>query len=144
MSQPALSAAVQLLSLDESGLAGLQQLTNLNDITRLLHEMLARERSVNAELEGLLSKRSTLEGGLVTLQSSTAEVRDTLKIVPNTVVAGAWTLAPCTTVGCAWQRLTFEFEALTLRFLRRCWRWCTRTRSRWQRAWRRRHSCRSG
>jgi hypothetical protein len=55
-------------------MAVLRELTNLNDITRVLHEMLARERCVNAELEGLTAKRGTLETGLVTLRSSTAEV----------------------------------------------------------------------
>lgn len=61
------------LALSEPSMAGLRELTNLNDITRLLHEMLAKERGVNAELEGLIAKRGTLEGGLVTLRSSTAE-----------------------------------------------------------------------
>ena len=49
------------------------QLTNLNDINRLLNETLGRERAVDVELEGLLAKRRVIEGSLATLQSSTAE-----------------------------------------------------------------------
>lgn len=69
-------------------MAGLHDLTNLNDITRLLHEMLAKERSVNAELEGLLQKRSTLEGSMVTLQSSTAEMLEVVRADAETLAAG--------------------------------------------------------
>ena len=74
LAQPASPAQRSPLGFEDPGLAGLRELTNLNDIMRLLHEVAAKERSVNAELEGLLSKRGALEGGLVTLQSSTAEV----------------------------------------------------------------------
>lgn len=51
----------------------MSQLTNLNDINRLLNETLGRERAVDVELEGMLAKRRVIEGSLATLQSSTAE-----------------------------------------------------------------------
>ncbi|KAK9830013.1 hypothetical protein WJX72_009198 [[Myrmecia] bisecta] len=54
------------------------QLTNLNDINRLLHETVAKERSIDAELEQLLSKREDIEAGLLVLHSATAE---TLEVV---------------------------------------------------------------
>ncbi len=96
MAQPASPLPTQPpLSFTKPGLAGLQELTNLNDISRLLHEMLAKERSVNAELEGLLSKRSTLEGSLVTLQSSTAEVRGPLPTIEHTVADLFCAAHPC-------------------------------------------------
>ena len=50
------------------------QLTSLNDINRLLHETLGRERAIDAELEGLLAKRGDVEGRLLDLRVSTAEV----------------------------------------------------------------------
>ena len=75
MAAPLMVQQGQLASSAQPSMAGLRELTNLNDITRVLHEMLARERSVNAELEGLITKRGMLEAGLVTLRSSTAEVR---------------------------------------------------------------------
>ena len=49
------------------------QLTSLNDINRLLHETLGRERAIDAELEGLLAKRGDVEGRLLDLRASTAE-----------------------------------------------------------------------
>jgi hypothetical protein len=75
MAAPLMAQQAQLASSAQPSMSGLRELTNLNDITRVLHEMLARERGVNAELEGLITKRGTLEAGLVTLRSSTAEVR---------------------------------------------------------------------
>ena len=75
MAAPLMAQQAQLASSAQPSMSGLRELTNLNDITRVLHEMLARERSVNAELEGLITKRGTLEAGLVTLRSSTAEAR---------------------------------------------------------------------
>ena len=57
----------------EGEVAAVAQLTNLNDINRLLQETLGRERALDQELEGLLSKRSDIEGQLATLQSSTIE-----------------------------------------------------------------------
>lgn len=75
MASPLIAQQAQLASSVQPSMSGLRELTNLNDITRVLHEMLARERGVNAELEGLITKRGTLEAGLITLRSSTAEVR---------------------------------------------------------------------
>ena len=51
------------------------QLTSLNDINRLLHETLGRERAIDGELEGLLAKRGDVEGRLLDLRASTAEAR---------------------------------------------------------------------
>jgi hypothetical protein len=53
--------------------AAVAQLTSLNDINRLLHETLGRERAIDAELEGLLAKRGDVEGRLLDLRASTAE-----------------------------------------------------------------------
>ncbi len=53
------------------------QLTSLNDINRLLHETLGRERAIDGELEGLLAKRGDVEGRLLDLRASTAEARAT-------------------------------------------------------------------
>ena len=55
--------------------AAAAQLTNLNDINRLLQETLGGERAIDAELEGLLAKRGDIEGRLASLQTSTAEAR---------------------------------------------------------------------
>jgi len=49
------------------------QLTSLNDINRLLHETLGRERAIDGELEDLLAKRGDVEGRLLDLRASTAE-----------------------------------------------------------------------
>lgn len=54
--------------------AGVRQLDNLADVTRLLGEVVAQEISVNAELEGLLAQRGVVEGTLISLQASTSEV----------------------------------------------------------------------
>ena len=53
----------------------IKRLTNLADINRALHETHARERSIEAELEELLSKRSAIEETFVTLHDSASEVR---------------------------------------------------------------------
>ncbi len=56
-------------------LESVKRLTNLADINRALHETHARERSIEAELEELLSKRSAIEETFVTLHDSASEVR---------------------------------------------------------------------
>ena len=56
-------------------LALIRKLTNVADINRLLHDTLAKERTVDQELEQLLGKRVEVEQGLLGLQASTAEVR---------------------------------------------------------------------
>jgi len=56
-----------------------KRLTNLNDITRALHETVARERSIKAELEQLLLKRTEIEKGFVNLRESASDVRPKLQ-----------------------------------------------------------------
>ena len=55
-------------------LESIKRLTNLADINRALHETHAKERSIEAELEELLSKRSAIEETFVTLHDSASEV----------------------------------------------------------------------
>ena len=59
-------------------LESIKRLTNLADINRALHETHAHERSIEAELEELLSKRSTIEETFVTLHDSASEVRSSV------------------------------------------------------------------
>ena len=54
--------------------AAVKRLTNLNDIVRALHETHARERSIEGELEQLLSKRSDIEKSFLRLHSTASEV----------------------------------------------------------------------
>ncbi len=56
-------------------LESIKRLTNLADINRALHETHAHERSIEAELEELLSKRSSIEESFVSLHDSASEVR---------------------------------------------------------------------
>jgi conserved oligomeric Golgi complex subunit 4 len=63
------------LSTSHVDLHQLRKLSNLNDINRLLHETLTKERNIDGELEKLLAKRSVIEGSLAALHSGTAEVR---------------------------------------------------------------------
>ncbi|KAK9907313.1 hypothetical protein WJX75_001280 [Coccomyxa subellipsoidea] len=58
--------------------SSVKRLTNLTDINRALHETVARERSIEAELEQLLSKRVEIEKGFVNLHDSASDVLDTL------------------------------------------------------------------
>ncbi|EIE27386.1 COG4-domain-containing protein [Coccomyxa subellipsoidea C-169] len=55
-----------------------KRLTNLNEINRALHETVARERSIEAELEQLLSKRAEIEKGFVNLHDSASDVLESL------------------------------------------------------------------
>jgi hypothetical protein len=55
--------------------AVIKKLTNLNDINKLLHETLAKERAVDAELDKMLMKRGDLERSILSLNASTSEVR---------------------------------------------------------------------
>ncbi|KAG1668624.1 hypothetical protein FOA52_001493 [Chlamydomonas sp. UWO 241] len=59
-------------------LALIHRLTNLNEITRILHETIAKERAVDVELDQLLSKRAELERSFLLLNTPTAE---TLELV---------------------------------------------------------------
>eukprot|EP00878_Enallax_costatus_P016453 GHUV01017258.1.p1 GENE.GHUV01017258.1~~GHUV01017258.1.p1 ORF type:complete len:570 (+),score=170.72 GHUV01017258.1:179-1888(+) len=52
----------------------LQQLTNLDDINRLLHETIAKERAIEAELDKQLGKRSELERNILLLNATTSEM----------------------------------------------------------------------
>ena len=54
--------------------SSVRRLTNLNDINRALHETLALERSIEAELEQLLSKRADIEKGFINLHDSASDV----------------------------------------------------------------------
>ncbi|CAK0785054.1 hypothetical protein CVIRNUC_008259 [Coccomyxa viridis] len=54
-------------------LESIKRLTNLADINRALHETHAHERSIEAELEELLSKRSSIEESFVSLHDSASE-----------------------------------------------------------------------
>ena len=55
-------------------LRGVEQLTSLTDISRLLHETLATERGLEAELDRLLSRRGDLEQSLLALHEESREV----------------------------------------------------------------------
>jgi hypothetical protein len=48
--------------------------TNLTDINRVLHETLAKERTIDLELEKLLGKRGELESKFLSLHASTSEL----------------------------------------------------------------------
>ncbi|CAL5229024.1 g12271 [Coccomyxa viridis] len=60
------------------GLESIKRLTNLADINRALHETHAKERSIEAELEELLSKRTAIEDTFVTLHDSASEALEGL------------------------------------------------------------------
>ena len=63
-------------------LESIKRLTNLADINRALHETHARERSIEAELEELLSRRSAIQETFVTLHDSASEVRTAAGLYP--------------------------------------------------------------
>ncbi len=70
------------------------KLTNVNDVNRLLHETVAKERAVDLELDRQLSKRSDLERNFLLLNTPTAEVLCQLwhlqsKVIPYRAVATA-------------------------------------------------------
>lgn len=52
----------------------LSSLTNQADINRLLHETIAWERSLEAELDKQLGRRSELERDILQLNAATSEV----------------------------------------------------------------------
>lgn len=54
--------------------AQLSSLTNLNDINRLLHETIAWERSIEADLDKQLGRRTELERDILQLNAATSEV----------------------------------------------------------------------
>jgi len=61
-------------------LANCRGLTNLNDINRLLHEVVARERAIDSELEQQLGRRGEIERSLQLTSSSTAEVLEVMQV----------------------------------------------------------------
>lgn len=67
------------MSLGALDLAAVRSLSNIADVHRLLHEANTRERSIDAELEQLLSRRGQLEDGLLSLHDATVEVRVSAK-----------------------------------------------------------------
>lgn len=52
----------------------LSTLTNLTDINRLLHETIAWERSIEADLDKQLGRRTELERDILQLNAATSEV----------------------------------------------------------------------
>lgn len=61
--------------MEVSNLAVVKNLTNLADVNRLLHEINARERSIEGILEGLQANRSAKEAELSHLHTSSQEVK---------------------------------------------------------------------
>jgi hypothetical protein len=61
--------------MEVGNLAVIRNLTNLTDVNRLLHEINARERSIEGILEGLQINRSSKESELSHLHSSSQEVK---------------------------------------------------------------------
>lgn len=53
----------------------LSSLTNQNEINRLLHETIAWERSIEADLDKQLGRRTELERDILQLNAATSEVR---------------------------------------------------------------------
>jgi hypothetical protein len=52
----------------------LRTLVNLNEINKLLHDTVARERAIDTELDRQLQKRADLERTILALNASTSEV----------------------------------------------------------------------
>ena len=57
------------------GMEVIHRLTVLTDINRVLHETIAKERSIDADLDRLLLKRMELERSFLSLNTPTAEVQ---------------------------------------------------------------------
>ena len=77
---PGAAALAQAPAAVIGDLAIIRKLTSVADISRLLHDTLARERAVDQELEQLLGRRVQVEQGLLGLRGSTAEVRGGIPI----------------------------------------------------------------
>ena len=67
-------AAADLQSSWLLDVSSVEKLSSLSDISRLLHETLAQERGIEAELDHLLNRRGELEQTLVTLHADSTEV----------------------------------------------------------------------
>lgn len=81
------------LNVDEGLIADIsivEKLTSLSDISRLLHETLAKERGLEAELDQLLNRRGELEQGLIELHASSREVRTTPCLCAIVPLARGW------------------------------------------------------
>lgn len=59
-----------------SDVAVIHKLTSLADVNRMLHESLAKERTIDSDLDRLLSKRVELERSFLLLNAPTVEVGD--------------------------------------------------------------------
>jgi hypothetical protein len=76
-----MTAVSAAMAAAEGGLAGsCRELTNLADISRLLHEVVAKERAIDGELEQQLGRRGEIEKSLLLLNSSTAEVLELMQV----------------------------------------------------------------
>jgi hypothetical protein len=78
------------IELDESlvaDISAVEKLTSLSDISRLLHDTLAKERGLEAELDQLLNRRGELEKGLLDLHAGSREVN--LRLLTLTLTGGA-------------------------------------------------------
>ncbi len=79
------------IELDESlvaDISAVENLTSLSDISRLLHDTLAKERGLEAELDQLLHRRGELEKGLLDLHAGSREVN--LSLLTLTLTGGTW------------------------------------------------------
>lgn len=63
-----------MAGLEVGDLSVTNRLTSLADVNRLLNDIKARERSIEALLEGLQVNRGTKEREIANLQASTSEV----------------------------------------------------------------------
>lgn len=59
--------------------SSVEKLSSLTDISRLLHETLAQERGIEADLDHLLNRRAELEHTLVSLHADSTEVLSALE-----------------------------------------------------------------
>jgi hypothetical protein len=71
MSGAAVAAGGAPLAAD---LSVVKQLVNFNDINKLLHETVARERAIDADLDKQLGRRAELEKQILMLNATTSEV----------------------------------------------------------------------
>lgn len=73
---------------DDTGFPDVRELDSLHDISRLLQEVVGHERTVNAELEELLSKRGALESTIISLHGSTVDMLQSVKADAEGLAAG--------------------------------------------------------
>lgn len=83
-----LNPAVNSVSSGAVDLALIHRLTNLNDINRILHETIAKERSIENELDQLLGKRVDLERSFLLLNTPTAETLELVHADCEQLLAG--------------------------------------------------------